>query len=164
MDGPVDSLVIYYGRVMLEPAAADVNVACADHLERSLLDYGLQSLDAIDRYLLVDHGAQEGIPTIAYANTIIGTAIYIGEVIRRNSPTTEFRWGRFQEIEDKSASQSFEFSDLSDLVLRSSTTGVAISPTDPILRRIRYGVLAPTIRELALAAIRRAWLGSPETG
>lgn len=160
MDSSLDSLVHYYGRVMMDSSASELIVACSPYLERKLLDYGVQSLDAIDRYLIVVNGAQEGIPMIAYANAIIGTAIYVGEVIRRNAPSTEFSWGRIEKPESEFAASLLEISDLSDLALRSSTTGIAISPADPILLRIRHGLLAPAVKEFAVAAIRHAWVGS----
>jgi hypothetical protein len=157
----LESLLDYYGRVVAGRAGPELSMACADHLARALLDYGLESLHTIDEYLLVVHGAQEGIPTIAYANTIMGTAIYLGEVIRRGSPSTEYRWGRTQQSETNEPYSELKMGDLSDLVLLSSTAGTAIAPTEPILRRIRHGSQAPTVHSFAVASIRRAWMAAP---
>jgi hypothetical protein len=157
----LESLVDYYGRVVAGRAGPEPSMACADHLERALLDYGLESLHMIDEYLLVVHDAQEGIPTIAYANTIMGTAIYLGEVIRRGSPSTEYRWGRTQQSETSEPYSELKMGDLSDLVLLSSTAATTIAPTEPILRRIRHGSQAPTVHSFAVASIRRAWMAAP---
>jgi len=117
----------------------------------------VDSLQAIDQYLLIVHGAQEGIPTVAYANTIMATAIYVGEVIRRGAPSTEYRWGRAQESHAREAGSMPAVSDLSDLVLLNQVTGAALSPTDAVLRLIRHGKAAPPVYSFAVKSIRRAW-------
>jgi hypothetical protein len=135
-------------------------MACAESLERGLLDYSLESLHVIDRYLQGVHRAQDGILTIAYANTIVGTAIYVGEVIRRGSPSTEYRWGRSEATAMNDSSSGVALSDLSDVVLLSHSGG-AIVPADAVLRVIRRGAQAPTIHSFAVSAIRRAWTATP---
>jgi len=156
MDTTVESLIDYYGQVIAGRGGPELSMACAEHLERALLDYGIDSLHAIDRYLLVVHEAQEDIPTIAYANTILATAIYVGEAIRRSSPSTVYRWGRTQQTEVDNSSTAVVLSDLSGLVLLSSTSGTPISPTKCVLRRIRRGAQAYSVHAFAVAAIQCA--------
>lgn len=156
MDTTVQSLIDYYGPVIAGRGGPELSMACAEHLERPLLDYGLDSLHAIDRYLLVVHKAQEGIPAIAYANTILATAIYVGETIRRGSPSTVYRWERTQQPKVDNSSTAVVLSDLSDLVLVSSTTGTPMSPTKCVLRRIRRGAQAYSVHAFAVAAIQCA--------
>jgi len=161
LDTELKSVIDFYARVLAGQAGPELGMACAESLERELLDYSLESLHVIDRYLQGVHGAQDGILTIAYANTIIGTAIYVGEVIRRGSPSTEYRWGRKETPVMNGSSSGFALSDLSDVVLLSHSTGGAIAPADPVLRIIRRGAQAPTIHSFALSAIRLAWTATP---
>lgn len=156
-DTGLKSLIDYYGEVVAGRAGSDFAMACSDRLERAALDYSVDSLQVIDQYLLIVHGAQEGIPTVAYANTIMATAIYVGEVIRRGSPSTEYRWGRAQESQAKEASSIPALSDLSDLVLLNQLTGAPLSPTDAVLRLIRHGKAAAPVYSFAVKSIRRAW-------
>jgi hypothetical protein len=161
LDTDLKSLIDFYARVVAGRAGPELGMACAESLERGLLDYSLESLHAIDRYLQGVHVAQEGILTIAYANTIVGTAIYVGEVIRRGSPSTEYRWGRSAATAMNDSSSGVELSDLSDVILLSHSTGGAIVPADAVLRIIRRGAQAPTIHSFAVSAIRSAWTAIP---
>jgi hypothetical protein len=156
-DTGLKSLIDYYGEVVAGRTESGFAMACADRLERAALDYSVDSLQVIDQYLLIVHGAQEGIPTVAYANTIMATAIYVGEVIRRGSPSTEYRWGRAQESHAREAGSTPAVSDLSDLVLLNQVTGAKLSPTDAVLRLIRHGKAAPPVYSFAVKSIRRAW-------
>src|SRR6267143_6904196 len=156
-DTGLQSLIDYYGEVVAGRAGSGFAMACSDRLERAALDYSVDSLQVIDQYLLIVHGAQEGIPTVAYANTIMATAIYVGEVIRRGSPATEYRWGRAQDSQAREAGSMPALSDLSDLVLLNQVTGAALSTTDVVLRLIRHGKAAPPVYSFAVKLIRRAW-------
>lgn len=160
-DTDLKSVIDFYGRLVAGQAGPELAMACADSLERGLLDYSLESLHVIDRYLHRVHAAQDGIATIAYANTIMGTAIYVGEVIRRGSPSAEFRWGRADSTAANDATPGLARSDLSDLVLLSHSSNGTIVPADAVLRIIRRGARAPTIHSFAVSAIRRAWTLAP---
>ena len=161
MDTDLKSVIDFYGRVVAGQGGAELIMACAESLERGLLDYSLESLHVIDRYLHSVNAAQDGVPTIAYANTIMGTAIYVGEVIRRGSPSTEYRWDRNQATSVNGSTQEVTLGDLSDVVLLSHSTGGAIVPADAVLRIIRHGAAAPTIHSFAVSAIRHAWTATP---
>lgn len=162
MGSNLKSLVDYYGQVLVGRAGPGKSMACVDQLERALLDYGLESLHAIDRYLLAVHAAQKkGIPTTAYANTIMATAIYVGEVIRRGSPSTEYRWEHTQESAPNDGAAGLVSGDLSELVLFGASNGAVVAPTDPVLRRIRDGAGAPSIYRFAVASIWGAWTDTP---
>jgi hypothetical protein len=161
LDTDLKSVVEFYRRVLAGQGGPELSMACADKLERSSLDYGLESLHAIDRYLQSVHAAQEGVPTLDYANTIMGTAIYVGEVIRRGSPSTEYRWGRSVADPMKASTPGVALNDLSDVVLLSHNIADAIVPADAVFRVIRHGAKAPTIHSFAVASIRRAWMAAP---
>ena len=161
MDTDLRSIIEFYGRVIAGQAGPELGMACADSLERSSLDYSLDSLHAIDRYLQGVHAAQEGVPTVAYVNTIMGTAIYTGEVIRRWSPSTEYRWGRSKADAPEEPSPGLAPGDLSDVVLLNHGSSDAIVPADAVFRVIRHGARAPSIHAFAVASIRRAWTATP---
>jgi hypothetical protein len=161
LDTDLKSVIDFYGRVVAGQGGPELTMACTESLERGLLDYSLESLQLIDRYLQSVHAAQEDIPTNAYANTIMGTAIYVGEVIRRGSPSTEYRWDRTHATPVDGSTQEVALGNLSDIVLLSHSTGDAIVPADVVLRIIRRGAAAPTIHSFAVSAIRRAWAATP---
>jgi hypothetical protein len=63
----------------------DCQIAFPEALKRSSLDYSLNSLLAVDQYLLHLHKNAQRIEAEAYNNTIIRAGAYVGEVIRRNA-------------------------------------------------------------------------------
>lgn len=161
MDSDLNSIIEFYRRVVAAQAGPELSMACPESLERGLLDYSLESLHVIDRYLHCVHAVQEGIPTIAYANTIMGTAIYTGEVIRRGSPSTEYRWGRSEVKPAADLPAELGLSDLVMFVLFSHSVGDAIVPADAVFRVIHHGVSAPSVHAFAVNSIRRAWTTTP---
>jgi hypothetical protein len=60
-------------------------------LERSALDYTLDSLHALDRYLDHLHKDHERMPSTAIEKTVLWGGAYLGEVIRRQAPV-EYNW------------------------------------------------------------------------
>jgi hypothetical protein len=161
MDSDLNSIIEFYRRVVAGQAGPELSMACPESLERGLLDYSLESLHVIDRYLHCVHAVQDGIPTIAYANTIMGMAIYIGEVIRRGSPSTEYHWGRSALQPTADSPSEVGFGDLTMFVLFSHSVGDAIVPANAVFRLIRRGASAPSIHTFAVNSIRRAWTATP---
>jgi len=159
-DSDLQSVVAYYGQFIARRAGPGFDMACSDVLERTALDYTLDSLRAIDGYLLTVHGALEDIPTIAYANTIMGVAVYVGEVIRRRSPSMAYRWGRKAETQGDDPASGLAFGDLLDIVLLDPNTGAALSPVEPILRVFLHGQKAHTVHSFAVTATRSAWMAA----
>ena len=60
-------------------------------LERSVLDYTLESLHALDRYLDHLHHHQQQLSAVAIDKAVLWGGAYLGEVIRRTAPV-EYNW------------------------------------------------------------------------
>ena len=90
------SLVPAFCEVFLGASDVEGGLAFPDRIERELLDYSLDSLHAVDRYLDLLHSRVDDLPDQQYANTILATGSYLGEVIRRNAPV-EYRWVNYAD-------------------------------------------------------------------
>jgi hypothetical protein len=75
---------------------ADGELAFADRLEISLLDYSIDSLRAVDSYLEFVREGRDEIENQTYTNTVLAAGCYLGEVVRRNA---EIRWA-WQNFDD----------------------------------------------------------------
>jgi hypothetical protein len=74
----------------------DTDVLAAGLLRRDRLDFSLESLKAVDEWLLRLHSYRVDPNSEEAAETIIWTGAYVGEVIRRNARRT-YRWMDYEE-------------------------------------------------------------------
>ena len=63
----------------------DGGIAYKEAIEVRKLDYSVDSLHALDRYLDVLHQNRAKIPNQTYTNTVLGAGCYLGETIRKNA-------------------------------------------------------------------------------
>ena len=66
--------------------------ASKKRLDRGKLDFGLESLHEIDRYLTFLHDNEQEVSGISLLSTIWTIALYVGEVIRRQAPERQYEW------------------------------------------------------------------------
>jgi hypothetical protein len=156
--GQLTSWVEGYLRAVTGAKVPTLAIACPQELDRILLDGSLDSLQGVDQYLLVVHATQPAIVPIVYLSTAAGLGIYLGEVIRRGSPSAEYRWGRAHELPPGITPQVPATAALSDLLLLGQGSGGVVWPAEAIGRRIRSGAQAPSVYGFAVDAIRQAWI------
>jgi hypothetical protein len=68
------------------PARIDVNG----------LDYSLESLHLVDRYLELVRQGRANLPQQTYTNTVLAAGCYLGETIRRNAPR-KYTWTNYAD-------------------------------------------------------------------
>lgn len=66
-------------------------LAFKEQIEVLQMDYSIESLHSLDRYLDILHENKEKIPNQTYTNTVLGAGCYLGETIRRNAPR-KYSW------------------------------------------------------------------------
>jgi len=69
----------------------------ASRLDRGALDFSVQSLDAVDAYLLALHSRATELDEDAFSNAVVRSGAYVGEVIRRHAER-ELHWMRQAEL------------------------------------------------------------------
>ena len=60
------------------------------------LDYSLESLHLLDRYLEVVRNGRANLPQQTYTNTVLAAGCYLGETIRKNAPRT-YTWRKYAD-------------------------------------------------------------------
>jgi hypothetical protein len=90
------SLIPTFSEVFRGESEIDGGLLFADQIERKLLDYGIKSLPAVDRYLayLPQYGEANKGSRQASSNSILAAGCYVGEVIRRCA-SVEYYWERY---------------------------------------------------------------------
>ena len=85
------SMVPMFCDVFVGRMQVDGGLPFPDRIERELLDFSLESLHTVDRYLdfLYEHSSE--IADQEYTNVILAAGCYVGEVFRAVSPTT-YAW------------------------------------------------------------------------
>lgn len=79
-------------RLLLSVGPASEQIALPRHLDRSQLNFSLDSLREVDRYLnFVHEGEPEG-EGQSLLTTLWAMALYVGEIIRRESPAGRYQW------------------------------------------------------------------------
>jgi hypothetical protein len=90
------SLVPVFCEVFLGESDVEGGLAFPERIERKGLDYRLESLHALDRYLDYLHEHADEIEDQEYTNTVLAAGCYLGEVIRRCAPV-EYRWMNYAD-------------------------------------------------------------------
>lgn len=67
---------------------SDGGLPLAQQLPSSQLDFSVQSLHALDRYLAAVHAQKHSLEEKPHSNLVVGAGAYIGEVLRRNANKT----------------------------------------------------------------------------
>jgi hypothetical protein len=90
------SLVPLFCQVLLGKSRVEEGLAFPNRIDREALDYRLENLHALDRYLDYLHEHAEEIEDQEYTNTVLAAGCYPGEVIRRTA-SVEYRWVNYAD-------------------------------------------------------------------
>jgi hypothetical protein len=106
-------------------------------LNRRALDYGLESLHAVDRYLDHLHAHADELESQQFTNVVLAAGCYVGEVMRRLTGH-KYRWVNYADF--------FSQSNLSHIPEQPGTSAVLVSaaggmwmPLNKIARYIGEG-------------------------
>ena len=91
-DATVASYLQTLQQLLSNDPSAPTDIALPGHLDRSKLDFSLNSLDEIDRYLNLLHGNEQEIIGQPLLSTIWTIGMYVGEIIRRAAPEKKYEW------------------------------------------------------------------------
>jgi hypothetical protein len=90
------SMVPMFCDVFLGASDVEGGLAFPDRIARDSLDYSLESLHSVDRYLDYLHQHADEIEDQEYTNTILAAGCYLGEVVRRCAPI-EYQWVNYAD-------------------------------------------------------------------
>ena len=71
-------------------------IAYEQDIERNKLDYSIESLHTLDKYLDILHKNNEQLKEQTYTNTILAAGCYLGETIRRNAKL-KYTWTNYND-------------------------------------------------------------------
>lgn len=91
MHHDVASLVQDFADAFVGIAAFEQPLPFEERISRKELDYSLESLRALDRYLDLLHTHADKVSGQQETNVVLGAGSYLGEVIRRHS-AAHYRW------------------------------------------------------------------------
>lgn len=99
-----DDMFGQFAEAFLGNMEGDGDIPVRDKLTTSKLDYSLESLQEVDRYLEIVYKIKISDSSKEYQNLVVWAGAYIGEVIRRNADE-EYHWVQYNEyMENKDAS------------------------------------------------------------
>ena len=138
---------------LLNEARTEGGVALTEHLERKKLDFSIDSLHEIDRYLNCVHDNAHSVSGLPLLSTIWTIAVYIGEVIRRESPSKRFQWVSVGESSGSSGETTIANPDLDTVRALRARDGDMCMPSRAVLRVILRGAKARSIHSFARGAM-----------
>lgn len=138
---------------LLTASASSGDIALTDHLDRQKLDFSLDSLHEIDRYLSTVHEHAEEVSGLPLLSTIWTIAVYVGEVIRRQARSKQYAWVSVGEPPGISGETTISYPDLGAVRALRAKDGDMCMPSRIVLRIILRGARARTILSFAHAAL-----------
>jgi hypothetical protein len=124
-----------------------------DHLDRGKLDFGLESLQEIDRYLTFLHDNEQEVSGISLLSTIWAIAFYVGEVIRRQAPERQYEWVNIGADLVPAGFTTIKQAGIGTSRALRAKDGEMCMPSLAVLRIILRGAKARTIDSYARGAI-----------
>jgi hypothetical protein len=159
-DPDLDSTTAIYSKMLLGKGAGDHGIALPDQLERSRLDFTLESLHAIDRYLDRVRARQDGLAGFVYLNTVVAVACYLGEVIRRGTPVGECQWMRAPGTMLDSTSTDIRLGEFADIVLVANGSDRPLRLARVVARFVSSNGHQSSTYEYAVVAMKRVWVSA----
>ena len=132
------------------------NIAFAECLDREKLDFSVDSLHVIDRYLNGVHDREQDVFGLPLLTTIWATSMYIGEIIRREIPAKNFEWVTIGEELSANGETTIGCPDIGSIRALRSREGEMVMPSRAVLRKrspgsARHGVQRETYLTMRLS-------------
>jgi len=143
-------------RLLVEGGPTPDDIVLPGALDRSRLDFSLESLHAIDEYLNMVHTHEQNCVGSSLLNTIWVTSLYIGEIIRRGADARHFEWITIGDEPTTTGGTTTSQVDLGSLRALRSEDGELCLPSRAVLRVILRGRKARSIFSFARGAIEAA--------
>ena len=142
--------------MLLTPGATDTDIGLTEHLDRTKLDFTLDSLHEIDRYLNAVHANAETIAGLPLLSTMWTIAMYVGEVIRREVHDKHYEWVSIGEPSGSGGDTTIAYLDLGALRALRARDGDLCTPSRVVLCAILRGSNARSVYSFARAATAKA--------
>ncbi|HEV7432874.1 MAG TPA: hypothetical protein VGN77_07515 [Steroidobacteraceae bacterium] len=122
-------------------------------LDRSKLDFSLESLHVLDEYLNVVHEHEQTSIGSSLLTTIWIAALYVGEIIRRAATHRHYQWVTIGDELPTSGGTTTNQVDLGSLRALRARDGEMCLPSRAVLRVILRGRKARSVHSFARGAI-----------
>lgn len=148
-------------RLLVAGASADEDIVSPERLDRSRLDFSLDSLHVLDQYLNEVHENEHTAVGLSLLTTIWAAALYTGEIIRRAAPTRSFEWVTISDELATGGGTTTNQLDIGAVRALRARDGEMCMPSRAVLRVILRGRKARTVHSFARGAIESP-AGEPE--
>ena len=138
--------------MLLTPSATDTDIGLTEHLDRTRLDFTLDSLHDIDRCLDAVHANTETIAGLPLLSTMWTVAMYVGEVIRREAPNKFYERVIIGEPASATGDTTVAYPDLGMVRALPARDRELCMPSRVVLRMILRGSNARSVYSFARAA------------
>ncbi len=159
-DSELETTVGIYSDMLLGKASGERSVAFPEQLDSSQLDFTLDSLRGIDRYLEQVRAQHDGLSGLLYLNTVVAVACYLGEVIRRGTPGGECQWVRAAQSTLDSSQTGINLGDFTDIVLASKGAATPLRLTGVVARMAGSGGYQSSVYEYAVLSMKKIWISA----
>jgi hypothetical protein len=141
-------------RLLVAGASADEDIVMPERLDRSRLDFGLDSLHVLDQYLNEVHDDEQASVGLSFLTTIWAAAMYTGEVIRRAAPARGFEWVTIgDELGASGGGTTTNQLDIGAVRALRARDGEMCMPSRSVLRVLLRGRKARTVHSFARGAV-----------
>ena len=152
-DPTVDSYLRMLQQFLSDDPSATSIIALPGRLDRSKLDFSLDSLDEIDRYLNLLHDNEREIVGQPLLSTIWTVGMYVGEIIRRAAPEKKYAWVAIGEDAVPAGDTTIKQVGIGAVRALRAGSGDMSMPSLAVLRIILRGSKARSIVSYARGAI-----------
>ena len=140
-------------RLLVGGSSAEEDIILPEHLDRSRLDFSLDSLHVIDQYLNEVHANEHTSVGLSLLTTIWAAAMYTGEVIRRSAPPRGFEWVTLGDEPASGGGTTTHQLDIGAVRALRAGDGEMCMPSRAVLRVILRGRKARSVHSFARGAI-----------
>jgi hypothetical protein len=144
------------GRLLVDGGPTPDDIVLPEQLDRSRLDFSLESLHVVDEYLNVVHEHEQTSIGSSLLTTIWVASLYIGEIIRRLATTRHYQWITLGDELPASGGTTSGQVDLGSLRALRAHDGDLCLPSRAVLRVILRGRKARSVHSFARGAIEPA--------
>jgi len=143
-------------RLLIDGGPTPDDIVLPERLDRSRLDFSLESLHAVDEYLNVVHAHEQTSVGSSLLNTIWVAALYVGEIIRRFATSRHYQWVTIGDEQPAGGGTTTNQVDLGSLRALRARDGELCLPSRAVLRVILRGRKARSVHSFARGAIESA--------
>jgi hypothetical protein len=140
-------------RLLVDGGPTPDDIVMPERLDRSRLDFSLESLHVVDEYLNEVHAHEQTSVGSSLLTTIWVAALYVGEIIRRAASHRHYQWITIGDELPAGAGTTTSQVDLGSLRALRAQDGELCLPSRAVLRVVLRGRKARSVHSFARGAI-----------